>query len=252
MVGFHTLTNCQMPGYHHHKSFRPDMAGVNYWNLFHSLGDFLFKTYEALVARTVTDVLKALQILTKPDVSFLVAGEAQGRIDQHTQHLSNAQSSGHVPLISFAVASSGKTQFTFNMLAANWGRYLVSGQISESLAHQHSILGPCRGGASADTHWLFQLYARLKADHGELPSYAEGIMTLLTNRNFLLEKWIDLTRPESSNGQLQQGIYWLLFQTTRTPAHDPFVNTLKLLLLLDPCYSALQRRIASTTVIDEV
>jgi hypothetical protein len=66
-------------------------------------------------------------------------------------------------------------------------------------------------------------------------------MALLTNRNFSLEKWIDLTRPESSNGQLQQGIYWLLFQTTCTPAHDPFVNIFKVLLLLDPCYSALQR-----------
>lgn len=75
--------------------------------------------YEALVASTVTAALEALQILTKPDVSFLVAGEAQGRIDQHTQHLSNARSSGHIPLISFAVAGSGKTQSTFNMLAAN-------------------------------------------------------------------------------------------------------------------------------------
>jgi hypothetical protein len=58
---FPHLNKLSMPGYHHHKSFLPDMAGVNYCNLFHSLGDFLFKIYEALVASTVTDALKALQ-----------------------------------------------------------------------------------------------------------------------------------------------------------------------------------------------
>lgn len=202
------------------------------------------------------DAIKVLQIPTTPDVSFLLIDEE--RAGRHEQELNEEQKSSQLPLILFAVAGSGKTQSIFNHLAANWGHYLVSGHISDSLAHQDSLLSPRRGGASADTHWLFELFKRIKTKNDQpLNSayYSSAIVELLANRQTLMKKWIDLTDAELSGAQLRQCIHWLLFQTTCTPAYDPFIKTLELRMLLGP-FATLNTETykptsISLTVIDE-
>ncbi len=90
-----------------------------------------------------------LQIRTNPDISFLVTDEEEpGRT---YQNIVKQRNNNKLPLILFAVAGSGETQFIFNFLASELGHYLVSGQILGDAAPYKSILNPRRGGASADT-----------------------------------------------------------------------------------------------------
>lgn len=121
--------------------------------------------YDELVSETITDAIETLQILKNPNVSFLVTDEERAGRDE--PGLNVEQNRSQLPLVLFAVAGSGKTQSVFNVLAVSWGYYLISGQISDSLAHQDSILESCRGGASADTRWLFELFQKIKAENIE-------------------------------------------------------------------------------------
>ena len=199
----------------------------------HSLSSFLCTMYDELIPKTVAHAIEVLQILKNPDVSFLVTDREQA--DPHERRLNEEQNSGQFHPILFAVAGSGKTQSIFNLLAANWGQYLVSGHISNSLAHQDSILRPHRGGASKDTQWLFELFKRLKA-RSDGPSssarYSAAIKELLENRKVLMTLLIKQMASNYSGGQLSKEIYWLMFQTTCTPKYDPFIQTLQLRLTL--------------------
>lgn len=227
-----------------------------HYQFLYSLQSFFSTMYNKLISSTIMDAIKVLQLPTTPDVSFLLIDEE--RADRHEQGLNEEQNSGQIPLILFAVAGSGKTQSIFNHLAANWGHYLVSGHVSDSLAHQDSILSPRRGGASADTQWLFELFKRLKTKNDQpLNStfYSSAIVELLANRQTLMERWIGLIDTELNGPQLSQSIYWLLFQTTCTPKYDPFIKTLELRMLLGP-FSTLNTdtykpTTFSLTVIDE-
>ena len=191
--------------------------------------------YDKLISRTITEAIEVLKILKAYDVSFLHVDKE--RAGPYKQPLSEQQNDSQFPLISFAVAGSGKTQSIFNLLATNWGHYLVSGNVSNSLVHQDSILSPRRGGASADTHWLFELFKRIKPkyDHPlHSRCYSDAIVELLANRQTLMERWISLIDEKPNGAQIKQSIYWLLFQTTCTPEYDPFMKTIQLRMLLGP------------------
>lgn len=200
--------------------------------------------YDELVSETITDAIETLQILKNPNVSFLVTDEERAGRDE--PGLNVEQNRSQLPLVLFAVAGSGKTQSVFNVLAVNWGYYLISGQISDSLAHQDSILESCRGGASADTRWLFELFQKIKAENNELPSgsqYSGGIFELLANRQTLMNRWFN--RIDTNLGGAEPR-HWLLFQTTCTRRYDPFIKTLKL-RMLSPQYSTLDSPIPKMT-----
>ena len=125
-------------------------------------------------------------------------------------------------------AGCGKTQSIFDHLAAEWGYYLISGRIPDSLSHIDSILGSYHGGAPADTQWLYKLFKRLESNTSRLPpeSYCLAIQVLLANREDFMTMWIRQTNSEYS-------IYWLLFQTICTPVYDPFKERLELRMLFD-------------------
>ena len=167
-----------------------------------------------------------LQISRKPDVSFLRANGEE--ISRHKEEPSEGQDKCQIPPIYFAVAGSGKTQSIFDHLAAEWGYYLISGRIPDSLSHTYSILGSCHGGASADTQWLYKFFKRLESNTNRLPpeSYCLAIQVLLANREDFMTMWTRQTNLEYS-------IYWLLFQTICTPVYDPFKATLELRMLFD-------------------
>ena len=191
-----------------------------------SLQSFMGKLYDELISKVTADAQKVLQIPTNPNVFFLVTNQEQA--DHHEQRLKKEHNHDQLPPILFAVAGSGKTQSIFNFMAKNLGHYLVSGRISDSLAHQDSILSPRRGGASADTQWLHELWERPKMKRLESKrGYLSAISKLLCNRQMLMEAWVKSTNTNSSNGH---SIYWLLLQTACTPKFDPFVETLKLLM----------------------
>ena len=221
-----------------------------------SLQDFFYIVYNELVPRTITDAIEVLQISKTPDVSFLRTNDEQA--DLRDRPLNNEQNSGQLKPILFAVAGSGKTQSIFNLLAETWGHYLVSGHISNSLGNQDSMLKPRRGGASADTQWLFELFERIKAKNDQKLSprwYSVAVERLLANREALMEVWIKQKEEKPSGAQLCDQIYWLLFQTTCTPEYDPFIKTLRLRMIIDDmCESESEMHLpirSTRTIIDE-
>ena len=190
--------------------------------------------YHKQIPKLVEDAVEDLAIQTNPDVSFLRTDEEQDAC--HRSRLNEVQESGLFPYISFAVSGSGKTQAVFNILAANWGHYLISGHLPDTQTDHKRLWKPCRGGASADTQWLFELLEMLKKDDSQsLPSdlYSSAIVQLLTNRQKFMEKWKILVQRRFSDPNLQKSIYWLLFQTTCTPKYDLFKETLKWRMIFD-------------------
>ena len=160
------------------------------------------------------------------DVSFLVADQRQEGHDE--RRFKKGPMNDRISPIFFAVAGSGKTQSIFDFRAAKWGHYLVSGHIQDSQANQDSTLSPHRGGASADTQWLFQLFERL---YRRQISWSDGreVHEILMNRQMLME-----TRAKSSDmgPSCADSKHWLLFRTACTPLFDPFKETLKLRILV--------------------
>ena len=208
-----------------------------------SLQSLLAKLYNKAISKVIMKAKKILHIPATPDVSFLVTDQEQA--DHHKQLWKKPQNNDRFPVVLFAVAGSGKTQSIISFMAANWGHYLVSGRILDSLTHQNSILSPRRGGASSDTQWLFELFERVKTKRlrfRRLDVYFFAILKLLENRQTLLDTWYKSTDTNPS--------YWLLLQTTCTPKYDPFKDTLKLRMLVERA-TEMETFPSLPTIIDE-
>ena len=144
--------------------------------------------------------------------------------------------------IIFSVAGSWKTQLLFNLLSEYWGYYLVSGRVLQNQTSTQTFLKAREELASSDTKYLCEILDRILPLGGWKDWFRpfwspDAIMSrhawecLFHNRNNTLrhfEKWQPEYRSERFKSQ-----DWLLFQTACLSYFDPFLDTFKLLLLID-------------------
>lgn len=137
-----------------------------------------------------------------------------------------------------SVAGSGKTQRLFDVLSVNLGHYLMSGEVSSNEDSSQSLLNPRPGLASKDTKFLSEVMDNFqpppKTSKIGLTKYLWRV--LIRNRqmtlSFLLYLPFACELGWSGSGVLNPQD-WLVFQTICTEKFDPFLETFKILLLMD-------------------
>ena len=143
-----------------------------------------------------------------------------------------------LPDIIFSVAGTGKTQHLFNILSSHWGYYLVSGRVPHDHSSTQALLTARQGSASSDTKHLCETLDRLHSPHAfeiaGLPDqfslssiYGKSAWQLLFhNRENIFRLFL-------SKGGRPEPQAWLLFQTVCAAKFDPFLDTFKILLLIE-------------------
>jgi len=170
--------------------------------------------------------------------------------------VNNAPQSMTIPLryaILFSVAGSGKSQRLFDYLSLCLGHYFVSGKVPSDQESSTSLLSARRGLASYDTKFLSEVIDSFSTSYAK--QSRELWRVLFENRDITLLYF----QSESETFSALQDCWgfkgdssvsrtpifdddragkltphdWLLFQTLCTESFDPFLQTFKILLLID-------------------